>query len=412
MNSSTLLLLSSLLLASCGPYGADSSDAAPSPPSHGEKNAPVAQPAPSPRFAVPIQGLPTMGDRDALVTIVEVTDYQCPYCARAEETIHALRVKYGRDLRIAVLENPLPIHEHARDRALLALSADERGEFETVHHALFAQGAALDVPTASATDAAKATLERSMKLVASLGVHGTPTFFVNGRKICGAQPIATFEAIIDQELLHARALLASGVAPGAVYDRIVAEARDNPPPMEDPGALDAPSIVAEAKTIGGVDFLGAKDAPRTIVLFTDFECPYCAKLDARLRTFVTEHPDVRVVVRQRPLPMHPHARLAAKAALAAAAQGRLAEYAALLFANQGALERDALVGYATRIGLDSGRFVRDLDAPETEQRLVDDGAWADKLQVTGTPTSFVDGRRVIGAQAASTFADALAIEAR
>src|SRR4051812_16221927 len=122
MNSSTLLLLSSLLLSSCGPYGADSSDAAPSPPSHGEKNAPV---APSARFAVPIEGLPTMGDRDALVTLVEITDYQCPYCARAEETIHALREKYGRELRIAVLENPLPMHEHARELALLALAADE-----------------------------------------------------------------------------------------------------------------------------------------------------------------------------------------------------------------------------------------------------------------------------------------------
>lgn len=409
MKSSPLLLLTSLLLASCGPYGADSSDAAPSPPSHGEKNAPV---APSARFAVPVDGLPTMGERNALVTIVEITDYQCPYCARAEETIHALREKYGRELRVAVLQNPLPMHEHARDLALLALSANERGEFETVHHALFEKQAALDVPASSPpSEGATALLEYSMKLAASLGVHGTPTFFVNGRKISGAQPLATFEAIVDAELLHARALVAGGVAPAAVYDRIVAEARANPAPMEDPGTLDPPAFVPEARTAAGVHFLGAKDAPRTLLLFTDFECPYCAKLDGRLRAFVAEHPEVRVVLRMRPLPMHPHARLAAKAALSAEAQGRLAEYASILFANPAALEREALIGHAQKLGLDASRFERDLDSPEIEQRLIEDGALADRLQVTGTPTSFVDGRRVIGAQPAATFADALAIEA-
>src|SRR5438552_1485258 len=71
----------------------------------------AAAPAPSePRFAVPIDGLPTIGDRDALVTIVEFTDYECPYCAKAEKTMHQLRESYGHDLRFAVAMHPLPMH--------------------------------------------------------------------------------------------------------------------------------------------------------------------------------------------------------------------------------------------------------------------------------------------------------------
>jgi len=122
-------------------------------------------------------------------------------------------------------------------------------------------------------------------------------------------------------------------------------------------------FVAEAKGAGGAHLFGAPEAPRTIVLFTDFECPYCARLDTRLRQLTAKHEDVRVVLRNHPLPMHAHARLAAKAAIAAEAQGALAPFAALLFANQSALDRASLIAYAARAGVDAAQFERDLDAP-------------------------------------------------
>jgi protein-disulfide isomerase len=409
MKSSTsgLLLLSVVLLSSCAQLGADSSDAGPPPPTRGEKNAPVDRPA---LHAVPVDGLPLLGDPAALVTLVELVDYECPYCARAEDTIRVLRTKYGRELRVAVVESPLPMHPHARDAALVALAAPTR-DFEAVHRRLFDGHGTIenDAPTGIDLQRATAALEQAQNLAASLHVHGTPTFFVNGRKITGAQPMATFETIIDEELAHARALVAGGVAVADVYSKVLAEARANPAPLEE--VTQPAPFVPEAKTIGGAQFLGAADAKRTILLFTDLECPYCARLDAQLRGFVQTHPDVRVVLRHRPLPMHPHARLAAKAAMAAEAQGALAAYTAVLFEHPEALDRDALIGYANRLRLDVERFTRDLDASETEQRLAQDEALATKLGVTGTPTSFVDGRRVIGAQPATTFADALAIEA-
>ncbi len=361
-----------------------------------------------------------MGASDALVTIVEFTDYDCPFCAKAERTMRALREKYGRDLRVAVAAHPLPMHPHARDAALVALSVDGAA-FETIHARLFDNPDARtsgdfakltrDLPRGASS--AQGALASAEALGATLHVRGTPTFFVNGRKVSGAQPLATFEAVVDEELSRARALVASGVSRSRVYDALVSAARANPPPMDDEPA-ERITVVPAARDAGGAQFLGLPSAPKTITLFTDFECPYCNKLDARLREIVASHPGVRVVLRNKPLPMHAHARLAAKAAIAASAQNALDAYATILFEHQDALDRASLASYAARAGLDTARFGRDLDSAETDARLAEDEALALKLGVTGTPTSFVDGAtgrtgpvEVVGAQPAATFEDAL-----
>src|SRR5580765_2199216 len=133
----------------------------------------AAAPAPSEaRFAVPIDGLPTIGDKDALVTIVEFTDYECPYCAKAEKTMHQLRESYGRDIRFAVAMHPLPMHPHARDAALVALASTH---FEEAHAHLFDIGGVADPGDRRASFEALASSEQ---LGSKLRVTGTPTFFV------------------------------------------------------------------------------------------------------------------------------------------------------------------------------------------------------------------------------------------
>jgi protein-disulfide isomerase len=165
--------------------------------------------------------------------------------------------------------------------------------------------------------------------------------------------------------------------------------------------------VAQARGVGGAHLMGPRDAANTIVLFTDFQCPYCAKLDARLRELTSKRSDVRVVLRHHPLPMHPDARLAAKAAIAADLQGKLTSFSRTLFENQGMLDRAHLVDLAGRAGLDQKKFEADLDAPSTSQLLAADEALAAKLDVRGTPTSFIDGNRIVGAQQLATFEGAL-----
>ncbi len=354
---------------------------------------------------VPIDGLPIFGNVDAPVTIVAFTDYECPYCAKAERTLLTLRAELGDDVRIAVAMRPLAMHEHATAAARAFLAAVEQGKGEAMHARLFADQSALDdaslVASARAIgldlkafEAARtgpstaAALERTEKLASSLGANGTPTFFVNGRRLMGARPYEQFRALVDEERTHAKELIKQGLAaPDQVYALMMASASNYvaelPAPPDD-------SVVDVA--LDNAPARGAERAPVTIALFSDFECPYCVKAEATLRTLEAAYPGkVKVAFKHRPLPMHDHARLAAKASLAAEAQGKFWEYHDVLVAHRDALDRASLEGYATSMGLDSRRFLRDLDDPRAEARISADETQASKLHVEGTPTAFVNG---------------------
>jgi protein-disulfide isomerase len=361
---------------------------------------------------VPIDGMPVFGSSRALVTIVAFSDYECPYCAKADKTIATLRSELGDDVRVVVATRPLAMHEHAASAARALLAAAEQGKAEAMHARLFADRAALDDAglTASARaigldlwafDAARSgpstadALARIEALATSLDVNGTPTFFVNGRRMVGARTYDIFRAVVEEERIRAQEMVAGGVAREHVYATLMAAAPVPAAPTRAPEIDDTAVDVA----LDGAPARGPNRAPVTIALFSDFECPYCVKAEATLRALEATYPrQVRVAFRHRPLPMHEHARLAAKASLAAEAQGRFWEYHDVLVAHRDALDRASLDGYARTVGLDLARFGRDIDDPRFEARITADETQAAKLHVEGTPTAFVNGRRIVGAQ--------------
>jgi len=141
--------------------------------------------------------------------------------------------------------------------------------------------------------------------------------------------------------------------------------------------------------------LGKTDAPVTIVAFTDYQCPSCAAMHPELERLVKEYGDkVRLVTRDFPLSQHAEAFKAAEAAEAARDQGKYWEYIQILLRNQSALTVDKLKGYASELALDRTRFDSALDSgkfAESVQRDIEDGM---KLGINGTPTIFINGRRV------------------
>ena len=151
---------------------------------------------------------------------------------------------------------------------------------------------------------------------------------------------------------------------------------------------------------------GPVDAPLTLVEYSDFECPFCAKatdLGPTLRRRFGD--ELRYVVRHLPLvDIHPHSQVAAEAAEAAGAQGRFWEMHDRLFAHQDALEPADLLAHAEALGLDLDRFADDLELGVHAERVREDVASAEASGVTGTPTFFVGGRRVRGAYDAETLA--------
>jgi protein-disulfide isomerase len=174
-----------------------------------------------PRIQVASDGHPSKGPATAPVTIVEFSDFECPFCGRVEPTLTQIQQKYGDKIRLVFRQFPLvSIHPHAQKAAEAALCANEQGKFWEMHAAMFADQQKLDIPDLKAkagklgVDQAKfdqcldsskfaERVKEDTKAGTVAGVTGTPAFFINGRAISGAQPYETIAGMIDEELAKA-----------------------------------------------------------------------------------------------------------------------------------------------------------------------------------------------------------------
>ena len=161
-------------------------------------------------------------------------------------------------------------------------------------------------------------------------------------------------------------------------------------------------IAAQTTSAPGAAARAPAPADRVeVVLFSDFQCPFCALLAQPVRQLETkgvEGVDVTVRFKNFPLPIHPRAALAHQAALAAMRQGKFWEMHDLLFANQRKAERDDVLGYARTLGLDLVRFQKDIDSDEIKASIAADKAEGDRRRVTGTPTYYINGKPYVGAR--------------
>jgi protein-disulfide isomerase len=194
-----------------------------------------------------------------------------------------------------------------------------------------------------------------------------------------------------------------GAVLGVVLGLVVGRATvDDPRPVIYglPPAADASQNAAVKVNTAGRPALGPARAKVTMVEFVDFECPFCGRY-AR-ETFPRLQRDygarVRYVSRQFPLDIHPHAQDAAVAAECAAEQGRYWQYHRQLFAHQQSLDRRGLVALARRAGLDTRRHSACIRSGPPKARVARDVAEGRSYGVTGTPTFFINGRLVRGAQ--------------
>jgi protein-disulfide isomerase len=154
---------------------------------------------------------------------------------------------------------------------------------------------------------------------------------------------------------------------------------------------------------------GPADAPVTVQVWLDFQCPFCRQVAPALDQLLEAYPnDVRLVFRNRPLSsIHPAAQLAAEAAMAANAQGKFWEYHDVLFANQRRLDRASLERYASELGLDMTAFKAALDQGTYTARVVDESRAAGQAGINGTPAIFVNGAELRGAQPFEVLAQAV-----
>jgi protein-disulfide isomerase len=186
----------------------------------------------APRYDVAAEG-PSKGPTDARVTIIEFSDFQCPYCQRVLTTMNDVLAKYPDEVRLVYRHLPLDrIHPSARGAAEAAACADEQGQFWAYHDKLFENNRALAkedllrYATDTGLDAArfqacfderrfKEKVEADLQAARAVGISGTPAFVVNGVLLSGAQPAESFYKVIDQELARPATAGDAGSAPAA-----------------------------------------------------------------------------------------------------------------------------------------------------------------------------------------------------
>ncbi len=170
-----------------------------------------------PRIPVAAEG-PSRGPQDAAVTIVEFSDYQCPFCKRAEPTVEQIAQRYPAQVRIVYRHFPLDnIHPEARGASEAAACAEDQGKFWEYHAQVFEsspkleKGALRQAAEKVKLDLAsfdqcvgerrhQAKVEKDLEAGRAAGVSGTPAFFVNGIPLSGAQPVEKFVELIEREL--------------------------------------------------------------------------------------------------------------------------------------------------------------------------------------------------------------------
>jgi protein-disulfide isomerase len=172
------------------------------------------------RYTIPTAGFPSLGPADAPITIVEFGDFQCPFCRQWEQdTYQPLLAAYPGKIRIVYRDFPLTsIHPNAMPAAEAAQCANAQGAFWPFHDKLFssdtlddatykqyAQQLNLDMTrfnTCLADHTYDKYIQDNSDFAVKTGVNSTPTFFINGLAVIGAQPIDVFKQIIDKELAH------------------------------------------------------------------------------------------------------------------------------------------------------------------------------------------------------------------
>lgn len=210
------------------------------------------------------------------------------------------------------------------------------------------------------------------------------------------------EAATEERAEIERTSLVQGI--NGVAERLAElEKREAAKPMKPAAAKPDPAAVYKV-TLGDSHVKGRADALVTIVMWTDYQCPYSARVQATLAQLEREYGrELRLVHKHNPLGFHPHAMPAALAAEAAGRQDAFWKMHAILFEHQKELEDASLRKWAKKLGLDSRRFEKDVGDPALRQRIEAEQEQGVTLGARGTPAFFVNGRFLSGAQPIENF---------
>jgi serine/threonine protein kinase/protein-disulfide isomerase len=349
-------------------------------------------------WKIPVGDSPQRGSADAVVTIVEFANYQCPFSKGVEPHLRRLLDKYPGKLRVVWKDDPLALHSQAEVSAAVAREArSQKGDagFWAAHDHFLdpsfkpsvktllaaAKELALDVPSVEKVIAERpyrAAIAADADLADDFAVVGTPSFFVNGKRVAISPNLDKIEAAVAAELERTAALVASGTPPAKVYESIIADGHGGVP-------LELKSFPGMAQTVPS---RGAPQSLVTLVQFCDFGNFLCKLVDSNVEELLRAFPEqLGVLWIDVPDAKSEDSRRASLAARSAYRHGGVEGFdrmRRLLFESQGkpdAYSSWALVQYADALHLPQADFKAGLKDAELLGEIERDAQKARQLGI-------------------------------
>lgn len=331
------------------------------------------------------------------VTIVEFTDFQCPFCRAAVAPMEELMAKRGNNVRWIFRSFPLSFHADSELANEAALAAGAQGKFWEMHDLLFGAQQALKLDdlrryaqqlhlNMTAFDDAltkhryAAQIAQDRVLGTEAGVDGTPTFFVNGQRMTGARSLIELNQIVDVAL-------------------------------QTPGNMAAAAVIAQAVPKAGHEAVvsGQANAPLELVWFTDVRSPLAERQKDLMLALVKRYEgQVRLVYKAFPVAAHEDGRLGSRALLAAQEQGMFWQMFGALTQRRDVLSEKDVVGLARVAGLDVAAFTQAMSAEKSDAAVTADMDEATARGIQGAPVVFVNGQRIDGLQREEFYTNVIA----
>ena len=362
------------------------------------------------------------GPQDAPVTVINFSDFQCPFSKRSVDLMESLLKKYNGKVRYVFKHFPLSFHKLAKPASYAAIAAQNQGKFWEYYAKLYtdvknineetivnyAKELKLDMDKFNADRVSAETAKKVQDDITQgslFGVRGTPTLFINGVRIVGANSAKIEETIIKQ-IAAGEQLKAKGVKDP--YSEIVKNGKTKfiPPKREAPAVS---QDVYKVEIPAHAPVWGAEDALVTIVLFDDFECPFCSRLYGTYEQLKKDYEGkIRIAFINLPLGFHKKAKDAAYAAAAAHKQGKFWEVYSFLFTRQKEWNhvenfKEWIESKKEELPVEWEQFQKDMESKNIENLVAEDIKTATSLGLRGTPASFVNGRFISGALPIESF---------
>ena len=362
------------------------------------------------------------GPQDAPVTVVNFSDFQCPFSKRSVDLMEGLLKKYNGKVRYVFKHFPLSFHKWGKPASYAAIAAQNQGKFWEYYTKLYSDVKNINEETIAAYakelkldmdkfNADRTSAETAAKVQADItqgslfGVRGTPTLFINGVRIVGANN-AKIEETITKQIVIGEQLKAKGVKDP--YSEIVKNGKTKfiPPKREAPAVS---QDVYKVEIPAHAPVWGAENASVTIVLFDDFECPFCSRLYGTYEQLKKDYDGrIRIAFVNLPLGFHKKAKDAAYLAAAAHKQGKFWEVYSFLFTKQKEWNRvpdfkEWLETNKADIPADWETLKKDMESKDIEKTVEEDIKAASALGLRGTPASFINGRFISGALPIDSF---------